>query len=75
VAEGASELEQLAIVEAQTRRHCSLDNIAERAVTSALHAVAELAPSGSMAQPSNQLLVLGVIAGNRGFFPDHLARR
>src|SRR6266852_9959235 len=27
-----------------------------------------------MTQPSNPPMVLGVIVGNRGFFPDHLAR-
>src|SRR5919109_2388274 len=27
-----------------------------------------------MTQPSNSPMVLGVIVGNRGFFPDHLAR-
>src|SRR5947209_3514739 len=29
---------------------------------------------GAMKQPSNSAAVLGVIVGNRGFFPDHLAR-
>src|SRR5438270_5049926 len=27
-----------------------------------------------MTQPSNSPMVLGVIVGNRGFFPNHLAR-
>src|SRR6266581_2413336 len=30
--------------------------------------------SGAMTQPENTPMVLGVIVGNRGFFPDHLAR-
>jgi L-fucose isomerase-like protein len=41
---------------------------------SALQAFAETAPGRAMTQPSNSPMVLGVIVGNRGFFPDHLAR-
>src|SRR5438034_499271 len=41
---------------------------------SAMQAFAEIAPGKAMTQPSNRPMVLGVIVGNRGFFPDHLAR-
>src|SRR5260370_8247489 len=30
--------------------------------------------SGAMTHPENAPMALGVIVGNRGFFPDHLAR-
>jgi hypothetical protein len=39
-----------------------------------MQAVAENAPKGAMSHPSNRPMVLGVIVGNRGFFPDHVAR-
>src|ERR1041385_4126272 len=51
-----------------------LDKAGEKAVMSAMQAFAEIAPGKAMTQPSNPPMVLGVIVGNRGFFPDHLAR-
>src|SRR5207302_1679393 len=39
-----------------------------------MQAFAEIGPGEAMTQPSNSPMVFGVIVGNRGFFPDHLAR-
>ena len=39
-----------------------------------MQAFAEIAPGKAMTQLSNPPMVFGVIVGNRGFFPDHLAR-
>jgi len=41
---------------------------------SALQAFAEFAQSGAMTETSNASMALGVIVGNRGFFPAHLAQ-
>src|SRR5215472_6512948 len=39
-----------------------------------MQAFAETVPGEAMTQSSNPPMVLGIIVGNRGFFPDHLAR-